>query len=129
MARAEFTKQTKRATLKRAEGRCEAQGALYGLPLGQRCNASLAYGVEFDHVVLEANSHDNSLENCGAVCPKCHRYKTDHHDTPTAAKTLRQQDKNVGIRKRKGRPFPGSRDSNFKVKMTATGRKVERRWG
>jgi hypothetical protein len=47
--------------------------------------------VEYDHLILDANSKDNSLENCRAVCPKCHAWKTANRDTPTAAKTVRQQ--------------------------------------
>lgn len=109
MSRAEFSKKTKREALHRAKGQCEASGAWYGLGEDQRCNAPLAYGVEFDHVNLVANSNDNSLRNCASVCIKCHRYKTAKHDTPTAAKTLRQQDKHLGIRGPKhkwpSRPF------------------------
>jgi 5-methylcytosine-specific restriction endonuclease McrA len=97
---AEFTKPVKREALRRSEHRCEAVGAMYGLPEGHRCNADLGYGVEFDHVVLEANSKDNSLENCAAVCVKCHKFKTTKHDTPLAAKTVRQRDKNDGIKSR-----------------------------
>jgi len=122
MSRAEFSKPTKREALKRSGGKCEAAGAMYGLAPGQRCNADLAYGVEYDHIILDANSKDNSLENCCACCPSCHRWKTSHIDTPTAAKTLRQQDKNNGIRKRSR--FPGSRDSGWKKRMDGT---VERR--
>lgn len=113
--RREFTKSVKRAALDRAGNRCEAIGPWYGLPEGQRCNADLGYGVQFDHVVLDANSKDNSLENCAAVCIKCHRHKTATHDTPLAAKTLRQQDKDRGIRKQSR--FPGSRDSKWKAKI------------
>ncbi len=112
MSRAEFTKPVKREALKRSGGLCEAVGTLYGLQPAQRCNAPLAYGVEFDHVILEANSHDNSLGNCAAVCKRCHGWKTANHDTPTAAKTVRQQDKlGLGIRKRSSfpKPPPGSR--------------------
>lgn len=101
MSRAEFTKPTKRAALKRAGEKCEAVGEWYRLPRGQRCNAPLAYGVEFDHVDLEANSHDASLENCAAVCKKCHAHKTRTRDIPVAAKTLRQADKDAGIKGRK----------------------------
>lgn len=101
MSRAEFKKQTKRDALRRSGKLCEAVGAMYGLAKGLRCNAPLAYGVEFDHVVLDANSKDNSLENCAAVCVKCHRWKTTKHDTPMAAKTLRQQDKHSGVGKRR----------------------------
>lgn len=98
MSRAEFTKPTKRAARKRSGERCEAVGEWYGLGPGQRCNAPLSRGVEFDHIDLDANSRDNSLENCAAICIPCHRYKTAKHDIPLAAKTLRQQDKHRGIR-------------------------------
>jgi 5-methylcytosine-specific restriction endonuclease McrA len=105
MARAEFTKPVKRAALKRSGMLCEAVGKWYGLPAGKRCNAPLSAGVEYDHIILDANSKDNSLANAAAVCPKCHRHKTAKHDTPKAAKTLRQQDKANGIRKAK-QPIP-----------------------
>lgn len=95
--RREFTKKTKREALARSGMKCEAIGAMYGLENGVRCGATLAHGVEFDHIVLDANSKDNSLENCAAVCPKCHRYKTSKHDIPMAAKTVRMQDKHLGI--------------------------------
>lgn len=95
--RAEFSKKTKRQALERSQMKCEAIGAFYGLDNGVRCGASLAFGVEFDHVVLAANGGDNSLENCAAVCIRCHRYKTRKHDIPTAAKTVRMQDKARGI--------------------------------
>lgn len=95
--RREFTKQTKRDSLKRSGMLCEAVGIWYGLDLGQRCNAPLSHGVQYDHVILDANSKDNSIENCAAVCVKCHKHKTAKHDVPTAAKTVRQQDKARGI--------------------------------
>lgn len=110
--RAEFKKETKRLALKRSGGFCEANSSLYGITNGQRCLAPLAYGVEFDHIVLEANSHDNSLENCAAVCIKCHKRKTAKHDTPMAAKTVRQQDNHTGVGKRRSsfpKPPPGYR--------------------
>jgi len=111
-----FSKPIKRAALLRSGGKCEAVGEWYGLPVGHRCLASLAYGVEFDHYTLHANSKDNSLENCAAVCVKCHKFKTAKHDTPLAAKTVRQRDKfGLGIRKRS--TFAGSRDSKFKKRM------------
>lgn len=106
--RKEFTKPIKREALKRAGGICEAVGEWYGLEPGKRCNADLAYGVQFDHIDLDANSKDNSLSNCAAVCIKCHKHKTMKHDIPLAAKTLRQQDKHLGITKPK-RPFNNTR--------------------
>lgn len=95
--RLEFSKKTKRQALERSQLRCEASGSLYGLENGVKCGVSLSSGVEFDHIVLAANGGDNSLENCAAVCIKCHRYKTAKHDTPMAAKTVRMQDKRHGI--------------------------------
>lgn len=103
MSRAEFSKTTKRQAYERSTGLCEASGAFYGLDSVTRCNASLKYGVEYDHIILEANSHDNSLENCAAVCKKCHGIKTRTRDIPTAAKTVRQQDKARGITNAKSR--------------------------
>lgn len=112
MSRANFTKPTKRAALKRSGMECEAIGAWYGLAAGRRCNAPLSKGVQFDHIVLDANSKDNSLENCASVCVKCHDFKTRSHDTPTAAKTVRQQDAALGISAPKqaipSRGFPAS---------------------
>lgn len=98
MTRAEFSKPTQRAAKDRSGGLCEAVGEWYGLPAGQRCTMPLSRGVQFDHIILEANSHDNSLENCAAVCIPCHAYKTRKRDIPTAAKTVRQRDKNDGIK-------------------------------
>src|SRR6185312_14683265 len=89
--RREFGTTTRKDALKRSGYVCEAVGDWYGLPAGERCTANLGDGVEYDHLILDANSKDNSLENCRAVCPKCHRWKTTHRDTPTAAKTVRQQ--------------------------------------
>ncbi len=114
--RREFTKQTRRDAMKRSGFLCEATGAMYGLTAGQRCNAPLSAGVEYDHIVLDANSKDNSLENCAACCIKCHRWKTANHDTPMAARTVRMQDKARGIRaapvkKLQGAGFPVSEKS------------------
>lgn len=114
MNRREFSKETKRAALQRSGQLCEAIGGMYGLQAAQRCNAPLAYGVEFDHIVLDANSKDNSLENCAAVCVRCHKHKTAKHDTPMAAKTVRMQDKHKGIRQPSSHPIPGSKASGWK---------------
>lgn len=90
MARKEFSSKTRKAALARSGKVCEAVGAWYGLPSAERCTRDLSYGVEYDHLILDANSKDNSLENCRAVCPKCHAWKTANRDTPTAAKTVAQ---------------------------------------
>jgi hypothetical protein len=114
-----FSKPIKRAVLERSGGRCEATGDLYGLPNGLRCESNLGYGVEFDHIDLWANSRNSDLDNCLAVCPRCHRFKTSKHDTPKAAKTVRQRDKHAGIRGA-GAVLPGSRKSRWKRRMDGT---------
>ncbi len=88
--RREFSSKTRKLALKRSGKVCEAVGAWYGRPAGQRCTNDLSLGVEYDHIILDANSKDNSLENCAAVCPSCHRWKTSNRDTPLAAKTVAQ---------------------------------------
>jgi 5-methylcytosine-specific restriction endonuclease McrA len=98
MSRSEFSKQTKRDARDRSNGFCEATGKMYGLEPGKRCNMPLDRGVEFDHIILDANSHDNSLSNCAAVCIRCHEHKTRKHDIPVAAKTVRQRDRHLGIK-------------------------------
>ena len=123
MSRREFTKATKRLALKRSGGFCEGIDTWYGLYPGQRCNASLSHGVEFDHIDLDANSKDNSLANAAAVCIRCHKFKTAHHDIPVAAKTLRQQDKDNGIKSRR------SSLSHPKLKRRMDGQVVSRRTG
>lgn len=105
MARAEFTKKTKRLALDRSGGHCEAVGILYGLQKRKRCNLPLEFGVEFDHAVRAADGGDNSLKNCKAVCIKCHAFKTRKVDIPQAAKTKRMSDKDKGIDRPKGK-FP-----------------------
>lgn len=112
--RREFSKATKRDALKRNGGLCEASGTLYGLENGQRCNAPLSGGVNFDHVVRACDGGNNSLSNCAAVCKVCHDHKTRTFDVPQAAKGKRMSDKANGIKTRsssdqnkiKSRGFP-----------------------
>lgn len=117
MTRYEFTKKTKREALKRSGGRCEGDDPVYGLESGERCNADLSYGVEFDHWPLPAGVRgSNTLENCKAVCPKgCHAYKTRKYDIPMQAKDKRIRDKHAGIKKPS--KFAGSRNSKWKKKI------------
>lgn len=114
MPRSEFSKPTKREALKRSNGYCEATGEVYGLAPGQRCNAPLSLGVEFDHYPIAATEPDsNGIENCVAVCIKCHRFKTSTFDVPMQAKSKRVRDKHLGISRPmshlKSAPFPKAR--------------------
>lgn len=114
MSRREFTSTTRKQARARSGMRCEAIGNWYGLPAEQRCNADLTlFGVEYDHFILDHNSKDNSLANCRAICPSCHRWKTSHIDVPTAAKTKRQETMGAKPRPKQSipsRPKPEKRD-------------------
>jgi len=125
MSRREFTKETKRAARERSGGICEAEGDWYGLPQGERCTNALKYGVEYDHVILDANSKDNSLSNCAAVCTRCHRWKTDRRDIPLAGKTLRQKDHHDGVRE-SGSRWRGRRLPTREDRQRALARMAER---
>lgn len=92
MSRNEFSKETKRLAHDRSGGKCEARGKMYGLDRGKRCNMPFDRGVEYDHVNMDAMSHDNSLENCAAVCRACHRWKTDKFDKLRISKADRASD-------------------------------------
>lgn len=106
MPRQEFTAETKRQAWGRSGEVCEAIGPMYGLPEGIRCTWDLKRGVNYDHDDPDANSKDNSLENCVCLCPPCHRFKTSNRDRPLIAKTDNQQDMVRGIEKPNKRGFP-----------------------
>lgn len=126
MSRAEFSRATRQAALKRSEIRCEASGPRYGLQEGQRCNCSLSLGVQFDHDVPDQLGGDNSLDNCRAVCIQCHKIKT-RGDVQQIRKSDRQRDKHNGTFK-KGGGFQSrfKRKINGDVVDTLTGEIVSR---
>lgn len=115
--RAEFSKKVLRDAYARAEGRCEWMFDNHGEK--QRCNIKLYPGnQEADHIVPCEMTGDNSLENCQWLCKTHHRLKTNN-DLKTISKARRVSDRHLGIRKRKGRPMPGTKASGWKKKMTS----------
>ena len=121
----EFSKETKRAARERSGGLCEAIGAVYGLEPGQRCNAPLSRGVEFDHYPSPAGDPgSDGLDNCVSCCPTCHKRKTTTYDIPMLAKGKRVSDKHLGIKAKTSRPIPGSKASGIRKRFDGT---VERR--
>ena len=122
MKRQEFSKPVRRDALHRSDGRCEAVGKVYGLRPGQRCNAPLSKGVDFDHYPIRAaDGGPGSLENCVAVCLVCHRHKTRTFDIPNAAKGKRVSDRHSGVVSRRQHPgrrgFLTNRNGPFRVKL------------
>lgn len=116
MSRKEFPKEVKRAALKRANGKCEAEGERYGLRSGQQCNAPLSFGFQYDHGIADSGGGEPSLENCVVCCLRCHDWKTRNVDTPRAAKIKRQRLKGKGGERRQS-AMPGSRLSRWKRKI------------
>jgi len=101
MPRHNFSAKVKRQARERSEGRCEAEGVVYGLLPGQRCNALLdGKRVEIDHYPIPATDEGSDvLENAVACCVDCHRFKTSSYDVPMQAKGKRMADRHNGMRK------------------------------
>lgn len=113
--RREFSAKTKEAAARRASGKCE------------ECGRRLLYGeaqYEFDHVVpigLGGLSDDGNIR---VVCKSCHLAKTTKVDVPAIAKAKRNFRRAAGIKKTRGRPIPGSRNSPWRKKISGV---VEKR--
>jgi len=122
MARREFPITVRREAVKRSGMKCEAIGSDYGLEPGWRCNGELGSGFDFDHIIPDSIGGEPTLVNCAVVCKRCHGIKTATLDTPRAAKTKRQADKALGIRKPSSLRHPS-------LKRTMDGRVVDRRTG
>lgn len=100
MARHNFSQAVKKAAKARAAGYCEAEGEVYGLEPGQRCNALLAgKRVEIDHYPIPATDEgSDELSNAVTCCTKCHGHKTTQYDIPMQAKGKRLALRAEGIR-------------------------------
>jgi hypothetical protein len=107
--RSEFSQATKKAALKRSNGRCE--GIINAD--GERCPMifNAANPCEFHHKVAAAAGGDNSLDNCLCLGGKCCHPK----ETKPFVKRIRKADRqsheshwlkrNYGKRKIPSRPF------------------------
>jgi hypothetical protein len=119
-ARREFTKADKLQMVKRAS---DARGNIFCEGCGLNVTGK---AIEFDHVIAESHRHPDDLlkpltiadgQLLGRDC--CHRApggKTSS-DTTVAAKLKRLDERNKGIKRRSGRPLPGSKTSPFKIKL------------
>jgi len=105
MPRANFTRAVKISTWERAKGCCEGCGKKL-FPGDRR---------EYDHVIPDAISKNNDLDNCQLLCGVCHDRKTKS-DRKTISKTNRVRAKHIGAHKSKN-PMPGSRNHPLKKKV------------
>jgi len=110
--RQEFTKKTKLARFKHADGCCE------------KCGDKILTRAEYDHAVPAAVGGGNDFDNCRCLCQICHAEKTSKRDVPQIAKTVRIVEKRAGVRKSKSRPMAGTKASGWRKRMDGT---VERR--
>ncbi len=69
--RQEFSQATRKAALKRADGRCEVDGDVgCGLPFPRGTRP------EYHHKDAAYFGGSNDLDNCQVLCPRCHRIET-----------------------------------------------------
>jgi 5-methylcytosine-specific restriction protein A len=107
--RAEFSPKTKLLAFRRAGGCCEKCGNKI---VGSRGP------VQYDHIIPAAIGGSNELDNCQVLCKRpCHDLKTHKTDVPEIARSARLEKKAAGIKKRKGKPMPGTTASGWKHKM------------
>ena len=69
-----------------------------------------------DHRKAIINGGENRESNLGPIHEACDKTKTAD-DVAEKSKNARVRAKHLGLRKRKGPPMPGSRDSPFKRKI------------
>lgn len=101
--RQEFPKSVKYAAWIRAGGFCE------------KCKTKLYYGrYQYDHIRPSAFEGKPTADNCMVLCTSCHQSKTSKEDVPRIAKSNRQRDKHIGIKRKTSRPIPGSKASGLK---------------
>ena len=103
MTRTEFPKAVKRQAWKRCKSLCE------------ECGCKLFPGrYIYDHNVPDHLGGPATLENCVVRCKNCDRTKTAK-DQGQIAKMKRQRDRDIGIKRRKGRPMAGNRGGKWKM--------------
>jgi 5-methylcytosine-specific restriction endonuclease McrA len=91
MARLEFSRKTKNAIIKRADGKCEA------------CKANLKPGEgEVDHILPCELGGEPTIANGRLICRPCHKEKTAN-DIRAIRKSDRQRDKATGAIKPAGK--------------------------
>lgn len=80
------------------------------------CGVKLRPGMprEYHHIIPQNVGGSGEAKNCMLLCKPCHGVRTRKTDTPQAARTKRLEKAAAGIERRKGKPMPGNRNSEFK---------------
>lgn len=118
--RYEFTKTQMRDMRARSGDVCEAgkfdTHAMYGMADADTCSRT---ATEFDHITATALKQEpiRSIDEGLHVCAIHHRIKTHGHDRPKIGKAKRLNERNAGIKTRKGRPLPGTKASGIRKHM------------
>lgn len=73
----------------------------------------------YDHIVPDALTGLNDLDNCQVLCDWCDKKKTAK-DVGQIRKADRQKAKHIGAKTRKGSGFQTNRDGKYKRKMDGT---------
>jgi len=81
------------------------------------CTAGIRGGWICDHEIALINGGENRESNLRAICEHCDRKVKTPADVAQKSKNYRVRLRHLGIKKRKSRPIPGSRDSGIKMKI------------
>jgi len=86
------------------------------------CGGYIATGVPWtcDHTVAIVNGGENRESNLRVICNKLCLKPKDRADVAEKSRTYKKRAAHYGIKRRKGRPMPGSRASGLKKKMDGT---------
>ena len=104
--RQEFSKRVKLEAFKRSGGQCEG------------CTARLFVGrFDYHHDREDTMGGEPTLQNCKVLCDACHDKITKEH-APIIAKSNRQRNKHLGIKRKSG--FQTNRNGRFRKKMDGT---------
>jgi 5-methylcytosine-specific restriction enzyme A len=67
----------------------------------------------YDHIIALVNGGQNRESNIQLLCSECHDCKTAI-DVKEKSVVYRKKAKHIGIKLRRGRPIPGSKNSEWK---------------
>ena len=72
----------------------------YGIPYCELCGIVITGRPEYDHIKPDGLGGEPALENCQAICTKCHKLKTHGGDRPVMAKADRQKKSAAGVKRK-----------------------------